>query len=89
MRESTKIMLKSKSGHWNMRNPNVSDSPKKIPLNVATVTAYRKFFHGLYKDMRELSHLGTMNMKAPKKAPLASACVHSSHVPTSTLLESR
>ena len=82
-------MLTSKSGHWNMRNPNVSDSPKEIPLKVANVTANRKFFHGLYKDMRELSHLGPMNARAPKKAPLANACIHSSHVPTSTLPESQ
>ena len=88
MKESTKIMLRRESGHWNRRNSNVANSPKNIPLKIATVIANRRFFHGLYQDTRELSHLGTKNMKAPTKTPLINTCIHSSHVPTSFLQES-
>src|SRR4029077_14230171 len=39
--------------------------------------------------VRELIHLGTKNIQAPKKIPLIKTCDHSTHVPTSTPLASR
>ena len=89
MRQSTKVTLTSESGQWNNRNSNVATTPKKIPPQTANAKASRKSFQGSKKGVRELIHLGTKNIQAPKKTPLIRTCDHSTHVPTSTPLASR
>ena len=82
MRQSTNITLTSERGQWNNRDSNVANIPKKIPAKTANVKASRKSLQGPNKVVRELIHLGTKNIQAPKKIPLTKTCDHSTHVPT-------
>ena len=89
MRQSTNVTVTIESGQWNNRNPNGATTPKNIPPTTANGKARRKSFQGSNKGVRDLIHLGIMNIQAPKKIPLIKTCGHSTHVPTSTPLASR
>jgi hypothetical protein len=90
MRQSTNVTVTIESGQWNNRNSN--DHSEEDSTNDGqrqSTKARRKSFQGSNKGVRELIHLGTKNIQAPKKLPLIKTCDHSTHVPTSTPLASR